>query len=135
MFDTNNTDISPLIHILHLFFLPTIQFYLYLNEYIKIKRIIKISSGKLWVNLLGIPRGIKGIRNFYGVVWTQRWRRKRDSNPRWACTHAAFRVRCIQPLCHLSAGRVGRCRRGRTHSDCRGVRQEQTGRSFLLSSF
>ena len=32
----------------------------------------------------------------------KRWRRGRDSNPRWACTHAAFRVRCIQPLCHLS---------------------------------
>ncbi len=32
----------------------------------------------------------------------RQWRRGRDSNPRWACTHAAFRVRCIQPLCHLS---------------------------------
>ena len=29
-----------------------------------------------------------------------------DSNPRWACTHAAFRVRYNQPLCHLSAGRL-----------------------------
>lgn len=45
---------------------------------------------------------------------TQRgeWRRGRDSNPRWACTHAAFRVRCIRPLCHLSAVVIGRCRRG-----------------------
>ncbi len=31
------------------------------------------------------------------------WRRGGDSNPRWACTHAAFRVRYNQPLCHLSA--------------------------------
>lgn len=40
-----------------------------------------------------------------------KWRRRRDSNPRWACTHAAFRVRCIQPLCHFSASVVGRCQR------------------------
>ena len=32
-----------------------------------------------------------------------KWRRGRDSNPRWSCPHAAFRVRCIRPLCHLSA--------------------------------
>lgn len=32
------------------------------------------------------------------------WRRGRDSNPRYGCPYAAFRVRCIQPLCHLSAG-------------------------------
>jgi hypothetical protein len=30
------------------------------------------------------------------------WRRGRDSNPRYGCPYAAFRVRCIQPLCHLS---------------------------------
>lgn len=40
-----------------------------------------------------------------------KWRRRRDSNPRWACTHAAFRVRCIQPLCHFSAMVVDRYRR------------------------
>src|SRR6202034_326794 len=33
------------------------------------------------------------------------WRRGRDSNPRYGCPYAAFRVRCIQPLCHLSADR------------------------------
>ena len=31
------------------------------------------------------------------------WRRGGDSNPRCPCRHAAFRVRCIQPLCHLSS--------------------------------
>lgn len=31
------------------------------------------------------------------------WRRGRDSNPRYPCEYAAFRVRCIRPLCHLSA--------------------------------
>src|SRR6476620_4510824 len=34
-----------------------------------------------------------------------RWRRGRDSNPRYPCRYAAFRVRCMQPLCHLSAVR------------------------------
>src|SRR5215475_5449046 len=32
----------------------------------------------------------------------ERWRRGRDSNPRYGYPYAAFRVRCIQPLCHLS---------------------------------
>jgi hypothetical protein len=36
------------------------------------------------------------------------WRRGRDSNPRYGCPYAAFRVRCIQPLCHLSARREKR---------------------------
>jgi site-specific DNA recombinase len=40
----------------------------------------------------------------------QKWRRGRDSNPRYGCPYAAFRVRCIQPLCHLSAaGTESRC--------------------------
>ena len=36
---------------------------------------------------------------------TRLWRRGRDSNPRYGCPYAAFRVRCFQPLSHLSAGR------------------------------
>src|SRR5579863_8924302 len=32
------------------------------------------------------------------------WRTGWDLNPRYACTYAAFRVRCLQPLDHLSAG-------------------------------
>src|SRR5262245_56165772 len=32
----------------------------------------------------------------------QGWRRGRDSNPRYSCPYAAFRVRCFQPLSHLS---------------------------------
>src|SRR6266699_5902151 len=32
------------------------------------------------------------------------WRRGRDSNPRYGYPYAAFRVRCFQPLSHLSAG-------------------------------
>src|SRR5215216_2367456 len=31
-----------------------------------------------------------------------RWRRGRDSNPRYGYPYAAFRVRCFQPLSHLS---------------------------------
>lgn len=39
-----------------------------------------------------------------------KWRRGRDLNPRYGCPYAAFRVRCIQPLCHLSYR--GHVRRG-----------------------
>ena len=31
-----------------------------------------------------------------------KWRMGWDSNPRYACTHAGFQDRCIQPLCHPS---------------------------------
>ena len=34
------------------------------------------------------------------------WRRGGDSNPRYGCPYAAFRVRCFQPLSHLSAARA-----------------------------
>src|SRR6185295_15625547 len=33
-----------------------------------------------------------------------RWRRERDSNPRYPCGYSGFRDRPIQPLSHLSAG-------------------------------
>ena len=32
-----------------------------------------------------------------------KWRRDRDSNPGWACTHNGFRDRPVRPLRHLSA--------------------------------
>ena len=38
------------------------------------------------------------------------WRRGRDSNPRYPCEYAAFRVRCFQPLSHLSDGLHGASR-------------------------
>ena len=46
-----------------------------------------------------------GVATAAGGVPTvvPKWRRGRDSNPRYRCRHAAFRVRCIRPLCHLSA--------------------------------
>src|SRR5262245_20953900 len=37
-----------------------------------------------------------------GQCWTMFWRRGWDSNPRYGCPYAAFRVRCFQPLSHLS---------------------------------
>ena len=37
-----------------------------------------------------------------GLAEEADWRRGRDSNPRYGCPYAAFRVRCIRPLCHLS---------------------------------
>ena len=53
-------------------------------------RLLQALTGKSGVN--SVPtQGLK-------------WRRGRDSNPRWSCPHAAFRVRCFQPLSHLSAG-------------------------------
>ena len=36
-----------------------------------------------------------------------KWRTGRDSNPRYSCPYAAFRVRCFQPLSHLSAEGAG----------------------------
>ena len=60
------------------------------------------------------------------------WRRGGDSNPRCPCEHAAFRVRCIRPLCHLSAVMVGRCRRGALDNGCTGRLQ---GPICLLSGF
>jgi hypothetical protein len=38
---------------------------------------------------------------------TSRWRRGRDSNPRYGYPYAAFRVRCFQPLSHLSVAAKG----------------------------
>jgi hypothetical protein len=47
------------------------------------------------------------------------WRRGWDSNPRYGCPYAAFRVRCFRPLSHLSALLVGALQRGAVHSGCR----------------
>ncbi len=33
-----------------------------------------------------------------GLKWRRRW----DSNPRWACTHVGFQDRCVKPLRHSS---------------------------------
>src|SRR3954469_23603237 len=40
-------------------------------------------------------------------VGVENWRRGRDSNPRYGCPYAAFRVRCDRPLCHLSVAAWG----------------------------
>ena len=39
---------------------------------------------------------------FYGL----KWRRDRDSNPGRLLHLAGFQDQCIQPLCHLSDGRI-----------------------------
>ncbi len=41
-----------------------------------------------------------------GQMRTALWRRGRDSNPRYPYEYAAFRVRCFQPLSHLSGSGV-----------------------------
>ena len=62
----------------------------------------------------------------------KKWRRGGDSNPRYGCPYAAFRVRCIQPLCHLSGSRGRRFRRGRCHSGGRRSAQGPGGRNSGL---
>ncbi len=56
-------------------------------------------------NLLRTLAGAAGVKSATGGVPTSvlNWRRGRDSNPRYSCPYAAFRVRCFQPLSHLSA--------------------------------
>jgi hypothetical protein len=55
----------------------------------------------------------------------QEWRRGWDSNPRWSCPHAAFRVRYFRPLSHLSASLVGAALlRGRFHNLAAPLAQE-----------
>src|SRR5262247_1541571 len=44
-----------------------------------------------------LPAADVGARQLHGY-----WRRGRDSNPRYGYPYAAFRVRCFQPLSHLS---------------------------------
>src|SRR6266508_292529 len=46
--------------------------------------------------------------NSRGCRRTPTWRRGWDSNPRYGCPYAAFRVRCFQPLSHLSAAEGAR---------------------------
>ena len=40
----------------------------------------------------------------YPPIQRRRWRRRRDSNPRCPCGHAAFRMQCIQTLCTSPSG-------------------------------
>ena len=52
-------------------------------------------------------RWIEGVRDAPILILCSHcaicsWRRGRDSNPRYPCEYAAFRVRCFQPLSHLS---------------------------------
>jgi hypothetical protein len=55
----------------------------------------------------------------------RKWRRGWDSNPRWSCPHAAFRVRYFRPLSHLSASLVGAALlRGRFHNLAAPLAQE-----------
>ncbi len=50
------------------------------------------------------PRNRVGIPAQIGVGYRDggRWRRRWDSNPRYALTHAGFQDRCNRPLCHSS---------------------------------
>src|SRR3546814_3658189 len=50
--------------------------------------------------ILGFPRLSADGR---GCVEIRKWRRVRDSNPRYRCRHFAFRVRRFRPLSQLSS--------------------------------
>jgi site-specific DNA recombinase len=64
-------------------------------------REVRIGSKSNLLQTLIAAAGVKpvtpGVRS--SVL---KWRRGRDSNPRYGCPYAAFRVRCFQPLSHLS---------------------------------
>ncbi len=61
--------------------------------------------------------GLHGGKDWERIAW----RRGRDSNPRYGCPYAAFRVRCIRPLCHLSGAvrAMGFCSASRRASSTR----------------
>ncbi len=66
---------------------------------------VEVADGELRImgsksRLLQVLTGKNGVNS----VPTQglKWRRGGDSNPRYPCEYAAFRVRCFQPLSHLS---------------------------------
>ncbi len=65
-------------------------------------REVRIMGSK--TDLLRTLTAAAGVKSAAGGVRSSvlSWRRGRDSNPRYGCPYAAFRVRCIQPLCHLS---------------------------------
>src|SRR5215467_1562509 len=60
------------------------------------------------------------------------WRRGRDSNPRYGYPYAAFRVRCIQPLCHLSAGLQRRAKAHEARYLAKHPRRNKASASRLL---
>jgi hypothetical protein len=60
-----------------------------------------------------VTREVRGYWRFQcakteNVVRGSDWRRGWDSNPRYGYPYAAFRVRCFQPLSHLSAAEGAR---------------------------
>ena len=55
-----------------------------------LRTLVAISSSGAKSDSLGVPSSVL------------KWRRGRDSNPRYGYPYAAFRVRCFQPLSHLS---------------------------------
>ena len=67
-----------------------------------------LDYGDLQWNVMVIPLFKKhkespGLRYVKVSCGEDKWRRERDSNPRYVCTYNGFRDRHIQPLCHLSA--------------------------------
>src|SRR5262245_21535928 len=97
-------------------------------------------STMAWMHLLPRRAASRAGRRPFGLfqealslsgVW---WRRGRDSNPRYGYPYAAFRVRCFQPLSHLSIidkprDPAPRRKRGRpfARSEERRVGKEVTG--------
>src|SRR5690349_24111356 len=61
------------------------------------------------------------------------WRRGRDSNPRYPCEYAAFRVRCFQPLSHLSGARNGSEKPPNGRPLCNQACQDRQGRTAYIA--
>lgn len=60
------------------------------------------------------------IRDIYLSHWNH-WRRGRDSNPRYDCSHNGFRDRPIRPLWHLSVAMAYRCAHANTQALIRRI--------------
>ena len=81
-----------------------------------------LSRGKICPVRVGIGRLLK--RN---------WRRGWDSNPRYPRGYAAFRVRYVRPLCHLSAGHPRCCEQRLRSVEARPLMNCPWGRKRILA--
>ena len=77
---------------------------------------VEVDTGEVRImgsksNLLRTLTSGSGGGTIAGLVpsFVPNWRRGRDSNPGYPRGHAAFRVRCIRPLCHLSGETAREC--------------------------
>ena len=92
---------------------------------------VEVADGEVRImgskgDLLRTLAAASGVKSATPGVRTSvlKWRRGRDSNPRYGCPYAAFRVRCFQPLSHLSGGHKDRLERCGAVCSGRGRRRQ-----------